>query len=304
MAKYDIVGLGGTTVDHLNVVKEFPEVDHKTVPEYSSIQGGGQAATAIACAARLGFKTAFIGTVGEGAIGKFSKNTLKKEGVNTKCIVQQKGHAPALSSIIIEEGKATRTIIADRGELKHMPIQDKMYEVIKNSKIVHSDAHFPEENLKLVKFARENGVEVCMDAEPHTPHSEDFVHHADLLIVSRSFVKDKYGEDYENALNDFIGYGAKIAVITLASNGSIGMVKDDMKAIKVPEYPVEDIVDTTGAGDVFHGAFLCAYLKGWDLEKSMRFANICAGLKCKEIGGRKGMPTLNEAMEHMKKWNP
>lgn len=301
--KYDIVAIGGTTVDHLNVVDEFPERDQKIVPKYSSIQGGGQAATAIACAARLGLNTAFIGTVGWGAIGQFSIDTLKKEGVDTSFVVQQNDHSPALSSIIIEKNKGSRTIIADRGTLKNIPIKDEMYEVIKNSKIVHSDAHFPEENLKLIKFARENGVEICMDAEPHTPNSEQFVHYSDILIVSRRFVEDRYEQDYEKALNDFMDYGAKIAIITLGKYGSIGIAKGDKYCTTVSEYPVEDVVDTTGAGDVFHGAFLYGYLQGWDLEKNMVFANVCSGLKCRKMGGRLGMPTLEEAMKHMEGWD-
>lgn len=303
MKKYDIVGIGGATVDHLNVVKAFPERDHKVVPEYSSIQGGGQAATAIACAARLGLKTAFIGTVGEGPIGQFAGDTLKQEGVDIQCIIQQEDRAPALSSIIIEKNEGSRTIIADRGNLENIPIKDEMYELIKNSKIVHSDAHFPEDNLKLIKFALENNVEVCMDAEPHTPNSNKFVNYSDILIVSRSFVENQYGQDYEKALKDYIDYGAKIAVITLGKYGSIGIKKGEKYCTTVSEYPVEEIVDTTGAGDVFHGAFLYGYLQEWDLEKSMVFANVCSGLKCRKMGGRLGMPTLDEAMEHMEKWD-
>jgi ribokinase len=302
MKKFDVVGIGGTTVDHLNVVDHFPEKDEKIVPLWSSIQGGGQAATAIACLGRLGAKTAFIGTVGEGALGQASIETLKEEGVDTECIIAQEDRAPALSSIIIEDKIGSRTIIADRGDLENMPIEDKMYDVIKNSKFVHSDAHFPDENLKLVKFARENGVPVCMDAEPHTPNSEEFVHHADILIVSRRFVEEKFQQDYEKALHDFIGYGASIAVITLGKYGAIGIKKGEKKCTTVPEYPIEPIVDTTGAGDVFHGAFLYGMLQDWDLRKNMLFGNVCAGLKCRKIGGRLGMPTLEEALEHLEKW--
>ncbi|MFC1655786.1 carbohydrate kinase family protein [Patescibacteria group bacterium] len=300
MKQYDVVGIGGTTLDHLNIVDHFPEKDEKIVPTFSSIQGGGQAANAIACLARLGAKTSFIGTVGKGALGQCSIETLKEEGVDTGCVVVQEDKAPALSSIIIENG--SRTIIADRGDLEEMKLCDEMYETIKNAKFIHSDAHFPEENLKLVKFARENGVKTCVDAEPHTPNSEEFVHHADILIVSRRFVEEKFGQDYEKALKDFIGFGAEIAIITLGKYGAIGMQKGDTQCTTVPEYDVGEIVDTTGAGDVFHGAFLYGLVQGWDFRKNMLFSNVCAGLKCKKIGGRLGMPTLEEALEHLEKW--
>lgn len=302
MEQYDVVGIGGATVDHLNIVDHFPEKDEKVVPLSSSIQGGGQAANAIACLARLGAKTAMIGTVGEGPIGKWAIETLKEEGVNTDCMVVQKGHDPALSSIIIEEKTGSRTIIADRGQLETFVVCDEMYDVVKNSKIMHSDAHFPKDNLELVKFAKENGVKICIDSEPHTPNSEDFVKYADYLIVSRRFVEEKFHHDYEKALRDFIDMGAEIAIITLGKYGAIGMQKGDTDCTTVPEYPVEPIIDTTGAGDVFHGAFLYGLLQNWDFVKNMRFATVCAGLKCLKVGGRIGMPTLKEGLGALENW--
>jgi len=302
MEKFDVVGIGGATVDHLNVVDHFPEEDQKTVPKFSSIQGGGQAANAIACLARLGAKTAMIGTVGDGAIGQFAINTLKDEGVNTDCMKVQKNHTPALSSIVINEEKSTRTIVADRGELKTFPIDEDMYEIIKNAKIIHSDAHFPEENMKLLKFARENGVKICVDAEPHTPSAKDFVNVADYLIVSRRFVEKLFNHDYEKALKEFIENGAEIAIITLGKYGAIGMQKGDLLPTAVTEYPIDKVVDTTGAGDVFHGAFLYGLLQGWNFKKNMKFATVCAGLKCTKIGGRLGAPTLEEAISALDGW--
>jgi sulfofructose kinase len=302
MNKYDVVAIGGATVDHLNVVDRFPEEDEKIVPTYSSIQGGGQAATAIACLARLGVATGMVGTVGEGAIGQCTIDTLRKEGVDTGCITVQKGHAPALSSIIVDKKKGTRTIIADRGDLKEFPITDEIYEMIRNAKIIHSDAHFPEQNMQLLKFARKQGVKICIDSEPHTPNAKNFVDVADYLIVSRRFVEELFYHDYEKALHEFIERGAEIAVITLGKYGSIGMCKGDDTCTTVTEYPVDDVVDTTGAGDVFHGAFLYGVLQKWTLKKSMQFANVCAGLKCKKLGGRDGMPTLKQAKDALQQW--
>lgn len=302
MNKFDVTGIGGATVDHLNVVDKFPEKDQKTIPIESSLQGGGQAANAIACLARLGAKTAMIGTVGEGPIGQFAIDTLKEEGVDTGGMVVQEDKAPALSSIIVEEGTGSRTIIADRGEVKDFVISDEHYKLIENSKIIHSDAHFPEQNLQLVKFAKEKGVKVCIDSEPHTPNSKEFVQYADYLIVSRKFVEDKFDKDYEKALFDFIDMGAEIAVVTLGKYGACGMMKGDKECYSVTEFDVGSVVDTTGAGDVFHGAFLYGILQNWDFKKNMKFATVCAGLKCKKIGGRLGMPTLKEALEALETW--
>ncbi|MBN1494472.1 carbohydrate kinase family protein [Candidatus Peregrinibacteria bacterium] len=302
MPKYDLVAIGGATVDHLNVVEHFPEKDQKIVPLWSSLQGGGQAATAVAAAAKLGLKTAMVGTVGEGPIGEFAMETLKKEGVDTSLMVQQKGKAPALSSIIIEDKIGSRTIVADRGQVKNLPLNEEMYEAIKNCKVVHSDAHFPEENMELIKFARKNGIPVCIDAEPHTPNHREFAKLADIFIVSRRFVENQFGHDYERALKEYINNGAKIAVVTLGKYGAIGVQKEDMEIYSVPEYVVEPVVDTTGAGDVFHGAFLYAWLQKWDFKKIMKFSNVCASLKCLKIGGRLGMPTLAEALKALEGW--
>ncbi len=302
MKKYDVVAIGGATVDHLNVVDHFPEEDEKIVPTYSSIQGGGQAATAIACLARLGVSTGMVGTVGEGAIGQCAIDTLKEEGVDTAGVTMQEGHAPALSGIIVDKKKGTRTIVADRGDLQEFPLNDVIYDMVRNARIVHSDAHFPEQNMKLLQFARKNGVKICVDSEPHTPNAKEFVNVADYLIVSRRFVEELFYHDYEKALREFIERGAEIAVITLGKYGSIGMRKGDDSCTTVNEYPVEQVVDTTGAGDVFHGAFLYGVLQEWSLKKSMQFANVCAGLKCRKLGGRDGMPTLKQAQDALKQW--
>jgi ribokinase len=298
MNQFDVVGIGGATVDHLNVLKKFPEKDTKVVPVESSLQGGGQAANAIACLARLGAKTAMIGTVG----GRYAIDTLEVEGVYTGCMEVQKGRAPALSSIIIEKENGSRTIVADRGDLEDFVICDETYDIIKNSKIVHSDAHFPDANLKLVKYAKEHGVKICIDSEPHTPHSEDFVQYADYLIVSRSFLEAKYGQDYEKALNDFVAMGAEFAVVTLGKYGACGLQKGDKMCTSIPEYEIGTVVDTTGAGDVFHGAFLYGILQGWNFKKNMMFSNICAGMKCQYLGGRLGMPKLEDALKNLEDW--
>jgi len=303
MENFDVVGIGGATVDHLTVVDHFPKEDEKIIPLFSSIQGGGQAANAIACVARLGLKTAMVGAVGEGVIGQYAIDTLKEEHVNTDCMVVQNGHAPALSSIIVDQKKGTRAIVADRGELEEFVIHEEAYNLIKNAKIVHSDAHFPNENMKLLKFARKHGVKVCIDAEPHTPNAKEFVNFADYLIVSRRFVEDLFYHDYERALKEFIENGVEVAVITLGEYGAISMKKGDVECTSIRAYPVDGIVDTTGAGDVFHGAFLYGLLQDWDLKKNMKFATVCAGLKCTKIGGRLGMPTLVEAMEAFKRWD-
>jgi len=302
MPKYDALGIGGATVDHLNVVDHFPEKDQKIVPLWSSLQGGGQSANAIACMARLGLKTAMIGTVGEGPIGQFAIDTLKEEGVDTSLIIPQKGRAPALSSIIIEDKVGSRTIVADRGQLSHMPITDAMFDAIKDCRVIHSDAHFPTENLRLVQYAKSNGISVCIDAEPHTPNSQEFVKYADILIVSRRFVENQFGQDYERALKEYIKMGAKIAIITLGKYGAIGVQKEEMEIYSVPEYPIDPVVDTTGAGDVFHGAFLYGWLNKWDFKKTMKFSNVCASLKCMKIGGRLGMPTLEQALTAFEGW--
>lgn len=302
MEQYDVVAIGGATVDHLNIVEKFPEKDTKVVPLESSLQGGGQAANAIACLARLGAKTAMIGTVGEGQIGQFAIDTLKEEGVDTSCMEVQQGRAPALSAIIIEKDKGSRTIVADRGNLEDFDINEEDYELLKKTKIVHTDAHFPDANLKLVKFAKEHGAKICIDSEPHTPNSKEFVNYADYLIVSRSFVEANYGHDYEKALKEFIALGAELAVVTLGKYGACGLQKGDKMCTSIPEYDVGDVVDTTGAGDVFHGAFLFGILQGWNFKKNMMFANVCAGMKCKYLGGRLGMPKLEEALKNLDDW--
>jgi ribokinase len=301
MKKFDVLGIGGSTVDHLTVVERFPEKDEKVLAKKSSIQGGGQTANSIACLARLGASTAMIGVVGRPPFGQFSIDTLKEEGVDTSGIVVQKDKDPALSSIIIEKG--SRTIVSDWGEMENFEVNDHHYELVKNSKIIHSDAHFPEANLKLLKYAKEQGVKICIDSEPHIPKAKEFVSYADYLIISDTFVEKEYDNDNKKALKDFINKGAELAVVTLGKKGACGMQRGDDDITEVPAYDVGEIVDTTGAGDAFHGAFLYGILQDWDFYKNLKFASVCSALKCKKIGGRLGLPSLEEALSHLKKWD-
>lgn len=300
--KFDVVGIGAAKVDHMNVVERFPKRDEKIVPLSSSIQGGGQAANAIACLARLGAKTAFIGAIGCGEIGTLAKDSLDEEGVDTKAITIHDDCAPAISTIIVEKKTGRRTIIADRGDISHIQITDKGLKAIENAKIIHSDVHFPGEDMTLIKHARKNKVKVSLDLEPHVPNCEKFIKYADILVVSSNFADDRLSKDYEKALKMLMKSKPDVAVITLNKKGSIGMQKGDKKIYKIPAYDAGKVVDHTGAGDIFHGAFLYGYLQKWDIVKSMKFANVCAGMKCTKIGGRAGMPKLKDALKNLENW--
>ena len=121
---------------------------------------------------------------------------------------------------------------------------------------------------------------------------------ADVVIGSESFAK-KFGsgDDYFKVMENVCSLGPKTVVFTLGEKGCLCRSKEE--TFVQPAFEV-DVVDTTGSGDVFHGAFIYGILHNWDLRKTTEFSNAVAAMKCRKVGGRAGIPTRKEVDEFLK----
>jgi ribokinase len=144
------------------------------------------------------------------------------------------------------------------------------------------------------------GFTVVMDAGTLREGYRELVSMVDVLIASERFGSALVGTDkpVDKALEALSQWGPKEVVITLGPKGSIGWSGGERASQKA--FPI-DAVDTTGAGDVYHGAYIYGLLRGWNMAECMRFASAVSALKCMEIGARKGIPTLEETLNFMKK---
>ncbi|MCK9412933.1 MAG: PfkB family carbohydrate kinase [Prolixibacteraceae bacterium] len=296
MKRVEIAGLGFCGLDYLSILPHIP-VDEKVEIIQSLVQGGGPAATAIVTAARLGARTAFIGAVGNDDRGSAIIDGLKLENVDTGNIQMKAGKESPAAFCWIEKESGKRSIAWTKGTSLPLDVSKVDPEFIKSLKLLHLDGHNTEAAIKAACIAKENGVIVSLDAGTLLPDIEKLVALADICIASESFARKYTGEsDIQKAAEVLFKSGCIVAAVTSGKNGVFavtanGTIKKD--AFQVP------VIDTTGAGDVFHGAFAFAYIQGWAYDYALDFASATAALKCTEFGGRTGIPSADKVFEFL-----
>ncbi len=295
--KYDIIGLGFCGLDYLCLTPYIP-ADDKVEALATLIQGGGPAATAIFTAARLGARTAFLGSTGDDERGKSIISGLHNGGVDTRCIAIRPGSESPSAFCWIEKSTGCRSIVWNRGGVRPIEPQEIDVEVIKSAKLLHLDGHQTKAAIHCAQIARDNGVIVAIDAGTIVPGIEKLLEMANIIIASKKFAERFVGEsDPEKSAKKLFGASNYFSAVTIGSEGSIGF--DGNHVFRQSAFNLE-VVDTTGAGDVFHGAFAYKYVNGGDWQACLRFAAAVAALKCTKLGGRTGIPSLSEAEKYLK----
>ena len=288
---YDIIGLGYCGLDYLCLVPRIP-VDDKVETLANLTQGGGPAATATFAAARLGAKTAFIGATGDDERGRSILTGLRDGGVNTDAIAIRSGTESPAAFCWTEKSTGHRSIVWTRGGVKPLSPEETDFTMIKSAKILHLDGHQTATALHAAQIARKNGVTVSIDAGTIVPDIEKLLALADIVIASEKFAERLTGDvNPEKSVRKLFCGNCRFAAVTMGIHGSIGF--DGRTIFEKPAFKVK-VVDTTGAGDVFHGAFAYRYLNGGNWSECLCFAAAVAALKCTGFGGRTGIPTLAE----------
>lgn len=292
---FDIVGLGLATVDILTLAPRLPQPDDVLAARQIIIQGGGPVATALAAAARLGATTAYLGPIGRGRWGEFTTAEFRQEGVATAYAPLSDGGDQSLSVILIDQASGRRSILYARGGLPDLAPAAVPPALIGRARALHLDGSHLAAALYAARLARAAGVIVSFDggAGERWPGIDELLPLVDVLVVARRFAQEYTGAgDVQTAGPALLAaYRPRLVVITDGEAGA--WYWDDEQHWHQPAFPVE-VVDTTGAGDVFHGAFLYAHLQGWPPPRSLAFAAAAAALKCRQLGGRAGAPTRAE----------
>jgi ribokinase len=292
-----ITGIGYCGMDYLCVVPQIP-LDDKVEMIESLIQGGGPAVTAIVAAARLGAKTAFCGTVGDDERGAQILKGLVAEGVGTNGVkIRRRAESPA-GFCWIEQKSGTRSIAWTRGTARALSPREIDKDLIKSSTVLHLDGHQTLAAIAAAKTARMHGITVSIDAGTLVEGIDELLALTDIVIASEKFAARYTGETrMETAVKKLFSGNCKFSAITSGQAGSIGF--DGRTFLTCPAYRV-GVVDTTGAGDVYHGAFVFNYARGKTWHACMRFASAVSALKCTRLGGRTGIPDLKTAETFMR----
>ncbi len=309
---FDAVALGLNAVDHLIVVPRYPEFNTKIQFLSHTLAPGGQCATAMVALARLGLRARYIGKVGSDREGRFQIESLLSEGVESSGVMVVEGAETQTAFIVIDRESGERTIMWDRDRRLTIEASEVDRAAVTRGRALLLDGHNVEASIAAARFAREAGVPTVLDIDNIYPGEERLLPLIDFLISSSSFPERMTGEpDLRAALKklsemadssiDEEESGPKsegitpsstpFVAATLGQEGVLAYV--DGRYIHSPAFTVE-CRDTTGAGDAFHGGFIYGLLAGFSVEETLRFANAVAALKCRALGARGGLPTLDE----------
>jgi len=304
MGKIDIIGLGEVVVDWVAEIPHFPKPDEKVDAIAENYFSGGVTANFLVAVARLGISCGFIGAVGDDSYGDFLIKEFKKERVDTKLTVIKKGKQTPVNFIFVVKGE--KTIIQSPHMLTtKLELKDLEEYYLSEAKVLHTTLIHPEISEKVINLAKKFDVKISIDLESQIA-KRGWKNLKKLLLMADILIPNKEGakmitkcKTSEDAAKTLIEKGIPLVIITLGNRGALVSTKEFQN--EIPTYKINNIVDTTGAGDAFNGAFSVAYwIKGWSLEKSIKYANAAASLKIQKLGARTGMPYDLELRKFLK----
>ncbi|MBI3414825.1 MAG: permease [Verrucomicrobia bacterium] len=292
---FDILGLGVTAVDELLFVSDFPSADAKRRVLRRERHCGGLTSTALVAASRLGAKCAYAGVLGEDEGSAFVRERLRAEGVDVTHAVWRTGARPVRSTIVIGEDHKTRNIFFDISGVVGADARKPSEKLIRSARVLFVDMYGLDGMIRAAKIARAAGIPVVGDFErSDVPRFRELFDLVDHLIVPADFAcKFTGARTPAEAVTRLWNKRRKVVVVTSGERGCYFVEAARTKATHLPAFKVE-VVDTTGCGDVFHGAYAAALARGVELEERLRFAAAAAALKATRPGGQAGIPNRSQ----------
>lgn len=291
---FEVIGFGENAVDWVCSVPTFPLHDSKMKMEAMVRMGGGTIATACSVCARYGLRTRYVGRVGDDEVGQFSRSDLQKEKFDLVLDVLP-DVSSHLSLIIVDRETGKRTILWDRDpRLSYCKGQLQLQKIL-DTEFLLLDASDPTASLLVAKEARNRAVQTVLDIDRVSLESEELLSIVSIALPSVSFVRDFAGtSDWRVGLETIDEVCPGLVGTTLGEDGAAVIWQKEF--FEFPAHPV-GVIDSTAAGDVFHGAFLYSIKQGWSLGRSMRFSNVAGALACRQAGARSSIPLLEEVYE-------
>lgn len=298
LMKEDIVaGVGLLVADRTLILPKFPVEDDKVIVESFFDEIGAPVPVALTYLSRLGWNTRLAAAIGDDATGDFLKRRLREEGVDTDFLIRQAGKHSGFAQIWLSKATSSRTIASSSGTLESLSPADIPREFFDGAKLLHIDGRDPLISVYTATVARELGIKVSYDAGNYKPGSENLLELANIVQAPRRFLMVWQGiKDMNIAAEKLRSFGPEIAIVTDGENGLTYSYEGG--TFFRPAYRVRKVVDTNGAGDIFAGAFIHAYLLEKSLEDSIAFASAAAALKCTNLG-KKNLPSEQQVWEFL-----
>jgi ribokinase len=300
----DIVGIGLCTFDIMIKLPELPTWDHPVRLDEVLFDGGGPCGTALCAAAELGAKVSFIGTAGKDWFAKYKLQTLREHCVDISHVLYREAKENQIACVNVDERTGERIFNLSKDFYKNPVRVDELdREFITQADYLLLDGHYLQASVQAANWMHDNGKKVMLDggktsAKELDAEKKALVALTDILICGAGFAEALTGEDeLHDAGKAALAYGPQIVVITMGDKGSFTITPE--KTFHTPAFNV-DVVDTTGAGDVFHGAYLFGLLKGWDLETIAIFSSAVSAIECTFLGGRSQIPNFHQVNDFLK----
>jgi len=288
----DAVGVGLNATDTIILVPHFPARDSKVEIVSTAVKAGGQVASAMVACRRWGLRTRYVGKIGDDAAGRFQREEMAREGVEAHWIRVPEGMSQS-AFILVDEETGERTVLWRRDAKIGLRPSDLRREWILGAKALLVDGHDTRAATKAARWAADENIPVVGDFDNRYPGVEVLLQYVDFAITSKDFPERLTGE--RDLLNSLPKILAKFKCHLMATTlGALGVVAwDGARFVLCPGFRVK-AVDTTGAGDIFHGAFLYGLVRGMGLEETLEFSCAAAALNCTAIGARGRIATIRE----------
>lgn len=297
-APIEVVGVGENATDTVMRVKVFPSPGGKEKIEAISREAGGSVATALVTCRRLGLGARYLGSVGDDETGRFQTASLRREGIDLTYLRTARRARSRISQIILDTTTGERVVLWERDRRLSWNPADIPSAVVAGARALHLDATDIPASKRIARLARNAGIPVVADLDTVCPGIEGLLPLIDYLIASSDFIAPATGErDPFRALERLASLSkAHLVGVTLGRDGAL--VFSEGRFHYSPGFHI-DPVDTTGAGDVFHGGFIYALVRGWNLKQSLEFANAMAALNSMALGARGGIASAQKARKLM-----
>lgn len=289
---FDVLGVGENSVDIVLIVPAPPAPNdnrNKQRIVARHVQCGGQTATAMAACAGLGLRAAYVGAFGNDAHGQLIREELLRRGVDlaTAPVCEAENR---YAVILVEQHSGDRMVLWDRDRALAVPPDVMDAALVSRARLVHVDDTDHAIALRAARLARAAGLPVTCDVDSVSSRTRELLEAISIVIVSEHLPAQLTGlSDHEQALRRLRAWHPGLLVVTLGPRGCMALEGDRLHY--APGFPV-DVVDTTGAGDVFRGGFIYGTLQGWPVERVLRFANATAAASCGRLGAMNGAPTM------------
>lgn len=293
-ALWDVIGVGENSVDYVYRLPTYPEPNGPNAKmriSSHSISCGGQIATTLCTCASLGLRSKYLGATGTDDNGRRIRAELTLRGVDmTDAVIRDVPNRFAV--ILVGDQGGERIVLWDRSPELSLRPRELPPEVIASARVVHVDDTDQEAAIRAASIARGAGVHVTSDIDRVTARTEELVAAVSVAILAEHVPSALTGEaDLERAMRKLRRLQPGMICVTLGVRGS--MLLDGDRIYHEPAFQV-DAMDTTGAGDVFRGAFIYAMLRGDGPSNTLRFANAAAGSSVTRLGAINGVPTLDD----------